>query len=169
MQRSPKHRKISDFFQKELPNTEQQETEPEQQVMPMFLRHYQPTSVSHRKRPVGRPRHQSQPDAVAESQPESSQEPEGVACPVLLIIRPSGAECSLYPLNIRQSLKEIIFSGPNFWKKYSIYTIVHVYNTVICVNFVCKFCVRNICVTIFRQLQARAMHVYSLYKLVWVN
>ena len=121
VQRSPKRRKISDFFQKELPNTEQQETEPEQQVMPMFLRRYQPTSISHCKRPVGRPRRQSQPDAVAESQPESSQEPEGVACSVLLIIRPSGAEHSLYPLNIRQSLKEIIYSGPNFWKKYSIY------------------------------------------------
>ena len=87
----------------------------------MFLRRYQPTSVSHRKRPVGQPRRQLQPDAVAESQPESSQEPEGVACSVLLIIRPSGAERSLYPLNVRQSLKEIIYSGPNFWKKYSIY------------------------------------------------
>ena len=48
---------IIDFFQKELPNTEQQhETEPEQQVMPMFLRRYQPTSVPRRKGPVGRPR-----------------------------------------------------------------------------------------------------------------
>ena len=76
MQRSPKRRKITDFFQKELPNTKQQETEPEQQVMPMFLRRYQPTSVPRRKGPVGRPRRQSQPDAVTESQPENSQEPE---------------------------------------------------------------------------------------------
>ena len=76
MQRNPKRRKITDFFQKELPNTKQQETEPEQQVMPMFLRHYQPTLVPRRKGPVGRPRHQSQPDSVTESQPESSQEPE---------------------------------------------------------------------------------------------
>ena len=58
-------RKSTDFFQKELPNTEQQ-------VMPMFLRRYQPTSVLRRKGPVGRPRRQSQPDAVIESPPESS-------------------------------------------------------------------------------------------------
>ena len=78
VQRSPKRRKITDFFQKELPNidNEQQETEPEQQVMPMFLRRYQPTSVLRRKGPVGRPRRPSQPDAVTDSQPESSQEPE---------------------------------------------------------------------------------------------
>ena len=45
VQRSPKRRMIIDFFQIELPNTEQQhETKPEQQVMPMFLRRYQPTS-----------------------------------------------------------------------------------------------------------------------------
>ena len=66
-----------------------------------------------------------------------------------------------YPLNIRQSPKEIIFSGPNFWKKYSIYKCTCVQYH----NFGCKFCVRNICATIFRQLQARTMHVYSLYKL----
>ena len=41
VQKSPKHSKITDFFQKELPNTEQQETEPEQQVMPVLLKHYQ--------------------------------------------------------------------------------------------------------------------------------
>ena len=58
-------RKSTGFFQKELPNTEQQ-------VMPMFLRRYQPASVPRRKEPVGRPRRQSQPDVVIESPPESS-------------------------------------------------------------------------------------------------
>ena len=58
---------IIDFFQKELPNTEQQhESEPEQQVMPMFLRPYQPISVPRRKGPVGRPRRQLQPFSQAE-------------------------------------------------------------------------------------------------------
>ena len=105
VQRSPKRRKITDFFQKELPNTEQQhETEPEQQAMPMFLRRYQPTSVPRRKEPVGR---QSQLFSQAEqsdafrvearfrwsrSRRRASSVIGGVACPILLIIRPSGAE-----------------------------------------------------------------------------
>ena len=78
VQRSPKCTKITDFFQKQSPNTkqQQQETEPQQQVMPMFLRLYQPTLVPHRKGPVGRPHRQSQSDSVTKTQPESSQEPE---------------------------------------------------------------------------------------------
>ena len=50
---------ITDFFHKELPYTKQQETEPEQQVMPMFLKTsaiIQLTSVPRRKGPVGQPR-----------------------------------------------------------------------------------------------------------------
>ena len=76
VQKSPKRRKITDFFQQQLPHTEKHETEPEQEVMPLFLRCYQPTSIPRRKAPVGRPRHQSQPDAVTKSQSESSQEQE---------------------------------------------------------------------------------------------
>ena len=60
-------RKSKDFFQKERPNTEQQ-------VMLMFLRCYQPTSLPRRKGPVGQPRRQSQRDAaVIEPPPESSR------------------------------------------------------------------------------------------------
>ena len=81
VQRSPKRRKITDFFQKQLSNTEQQQQEteterPQQQVMPMFLRRDQPTLVPRRKGPVGRPRRQSQSESVTDTEPESSQEPE---------------------------------------------------------------------------------------------
>ena len=50
MQRSPKLRKITKFFQKQLLAT----TEQQQQVMPMCLTQYQPITVPCCKGPVGR-------------------------------------------------------------------------------------------------------------------
>ena len=78
VQRSPKRRKITDYFQTQPPNAEQQETELQQQEKPIFLRRYQPTSIPRCKHPVGRPQSQSRSDSVSQTQPESSQEPEEI-------------------------------------------------------------------------------------------
>ena len=88
-------------------NTEQQqqETEPQQQVMSVFLRRYQPTSVPRRKGPVGRPRRQSQSDSVTETRPESCQEPEETESK-----KPRGVYKSF---SLRQKLEIVKFAREN--------------------------------------------------------
>ena len=72
-QRSPKCTKITDYFSKERPVTEQRD-----RAMLTFLTRYQPTAILRHKRLVGRPRSQSRPDPVTQAPPQSSLEVEEV-------------------------------------------------------------------------------------------
>ena len=109
MQKSPKRRKITDFFQKQTPTTEwqqQPETEPQQQVMPAFLTRYRPTSVPRHKGPVGRFRKHSQSlSDSTEAQPGSSQEPEEAG-----IKKPRGVYKSF---SLHQNLEIVKFAREN--------------------------------------------------------
>ena len=68
MGKSPKRRRITDFFQK-LPNSDSPAPE-----MPHFLTRFEPTQVPRRKRNVGRPR-RVRPESTDEV-PTSSDEPD---------------------------------------------------------------------------------------------
>ena len=71
MEKSPKRRRITDFFQK-LPNSDSPAPD-----MPCFLTCFEPTQVPHRKRSVGRPR-RIRPESTDEV-PTSTAEEESMA------------------------------------------------------------------------------------------